>query len=366
MKKLIVTSLIILAAIFILLEVCVRIFSPEYVGNIQSSTITGGYHRYNLEMGGGQNRVPNPDYSLENFKNKEIFLIVGRSITDGNSTPYEDIYWVQFMRMLNLITNKNYHAFGITDYDNGQPEDAINTTAKELESVGSSIKHILFNFTFTSVKPEDKKRMAELWKENIKHLPLQRRFGILRYKYFHYSALMNLLQINIKPLLHKRSGTCEERGLDALGEYSWTLGNKSLKGESESLWKTFENKIEAIKKKAEQLGASFTINIAPVLMDIDLHGRHPKYNTLKMDLSCATIDPRKRLQALGKQLGFKVVDPTQYLRNSFETRLKENNFVPYYILADTSHITPTASGYTAEYLTAHYLKQFSENFQPTH
>ena len=248
MKKLISTNLIIFAIIFILLEVCVRVFSPEYIGNIQSSTITGKFHKYYLEIEGSKNRVPSPDYSLGNFKNKDVFIVVGRSLTDGNSISYEDIYWVRFIRMLNLITQKNYHAFGITDFETAQEETVINATAKQLESMDSSIKHILFNFTFTSIKPKSKEREAELWKENIKHHPLQRRFGEIRYKYFHYSALMSFLQINFKPLVHKRSGTCEERGLDALGEYSWTLGNKSLKEESESLWKIFENKIGSIKK----------------------------------------------------------------------------------------------------------------------
>jgi len=357
MKKLFLINLIILASIFLILELSVRIVAPEYIGNIQSETITGEYKYYKTPMGENIIRVPHPDFSIEDIKDKNVFFIFGRSLTHGYSTSYEDIYWVKFSRMLNLISNKELQALAITDFKHGRESSIIDAIEKKLELSGSSIKHVLFNFNFTTIKPTDPNRINDLWKQNIKHHPLQKKFASFRFKYFHYSALMNLLQINIKPMAHKLSGTCTERGIDALGAYSWTVGSKPLRKESETAWKEFEKRIEDIKNITNKIGASFVISLAPVLMDIDLSRRHPKYNTLNLDFSCATIDPRKRLKLLAEKLDIDFIDPTQYLKHSFEARLKENNFIPYYTLADTSHLTPTASGYLAEYITAHYLKK---------
>lgn len=48
--------------------------------------------------------------------------------------------------------------------------------------------------------------------------------------------------------------------------------------------------------------------------------------------------------------GVEYLDCAAYVRRSFERRLKENNFTPYFFTADENHFTPVAATYIAEYL----------------
>ena len=96
------------------------------------------------------------------------------------------------------------------------------------------------------------------------------------------------------------------------------------------------------------------IVVSPLLFDIDKSGAHPQYNYLNFDFTCATIDPRARLAHIADRLGVRLIDPTAYMRSTFESRMREGNFTPFFVTADENHITPVAASLMAEYL---YVEQ---------
>ena len=49
-----------------------------------------------------------------------------------------------------------------------------------------------------------------------------------------------------------------------------------------------------------------------------------------------------------RSLGIKIYDPAPSLKQSFEMRIREGNFLPYFFTADDNHFTPAAAEYVAE------------------
>ena len=49
-----------------------------------------------------------------------------------------------------------------------------------------------------------------------------------------------------------------------------------------------------------------------------------------------------------RSLGIKIYDPAPSLKQSFEMRMREGNFLPYFFTADDNHFTPAAAEYVAE------------------
>mgnify|MGYP003584457410 CR=1 FL=1 len=171
-----------------------------------------------------------------------------------------------------------------------------------------------------------------------------------RSEYMNYSVFLRVAQHFAGKLARKTAGDCMARDLSALGPYTWTYGSRKFAEESEALWHNFEEALARLKQEADSRGAELVIVVSPLLFDIDKTGAHPQYNYLNFDFSCATIDPRARLNRISDRLGIKLLDPTDYMRQAFESRVREGNFTPFFVTADENHITPVAAALMAEYL----------------
>ena len=49
-------------------------------------------------------------------------------------------------------------------------------------------------------------------------------------------------------------------------------------------------------------------------------------------------------------MDIKLIDPNSYIKQKFESTLKEGNFIPFYFPADTNHLTPTAQTHLSHFL----------------
>ena len=175
-----------------------------------------------------------------------------------------------------------------------------------------------------------------------------------RSEYMNYSVFLRVAQHFAGKLTRKTTGDCIERDLNALGPYTGTYGSRKFAEESETLWRNFEDALVRLRQEADSRHAKLVIIVSPLLYDIDKTGAHPQYNYLNFDFSCATIDPRARLAQIADRLGVKLLDPTEYMRAAFESRMREGNFTPFFVTADENHITPAAATLMAEYL---YVEQ---------
>jgi hypothetical protein len=384
--KNILASLLATILFFSVLEIAARLMFPEFRGQIHSAEKTLGMNYFLSKYVPG--RVPYPEY-LNNL-NKPLVLILGDSISHGYGQAYEDIYWVRLQRLMQLQLGEQAPEFiSLSYYGNN-----LNDSTNELKAFfhkhqGVKVSEIIYQFNFNDIVSEAYSRtglhqesgaavsssakVAEPIKDldtaalsthstvneskgtEKKELNLSRddwfkKISLWRSEYLNYSVFLRAAQHYAGSIVRKKSGTCEDRGLDGLGPYTWTFGSRKYAKESEILWQNFEEALSQLVSMAEQRHIKLSIVISPLLFDIDTVGIHPYYNYLNYDFSCATISPTERLRSIAKKLGVNLYDPTQFIKHSFDVRLKEKNFTPFFFTADENHITPVVSSLMADYL----------------
>lgn len=359
--KILVMNIIIFFGIFVVLEITCRAIFPEFKDDIHSPSLTYGKHLLltdNLERFEGISiRVPYPDYKLN--QNDDIILILGDSISNGYGHSYEDIYWNKFQRLVNMLNSDPIQVVALSGYGNNLADSKAKLEEYLDNKKLPEIKIIMYQFNLNDITPYGRRELKKReGYQGIRRTEVFRRFAKFRYEYLNKSVFLRVVQHYSGVFSWNRDGSCEERKIDALGNYTWTFGSKPFKSQSETLWEEFENDLRSMKELSDSIGAKFIIFISPILYDIDQSGYHPYYNCYKLDFTCATIDPRKRLRSITKQLDIDIIDPAVYIRKHFEKRIQEHNFTPFFFTADNNHFTPITSGYIAEYLFSYYANSF--------
>lgn len=367
---------------FGLTEVVARFVYPEFAGQIHSATKTLGKDFYLTEN--PPIRIPTKNYDLK--LEKPLVIILGDSISHGYGMAYEDIYWVRMQHLLQLEQGNLAPEFLSLSYYGNNLQDSVGQIEKYLAQHNKiELKEIIYQFNFNDVVPEaygrqalhtNKKNQAPSADENLpttksnktestnsdavlsKTSEKARFLSSLRAEYMNYSVFLRVAQHYTGKFTRKTSGDCFARDLSALGPYTWTYGSKKYAEESQILWQNFKVALEELKKVAVSKGATLSIVISPLMFDIDREGYHPQYNYLNYDFSCATINPREKLAEFARELDLSVYDPTEYMRESFESRIREGNFTPYFFTADENHITPVAASLMAEYLFINASKKY--------
>ncbi len=343
--KIISINLIVLTCIMLALEISARIFFPEFQGHVfshnKSMNIT--YHDgifYNYQI-----RKPNNSNFIES--KRPLVLVFGDSISGGFGTPYEDIWWNKLERLL-LVKGIEVQLISISGYGNNMGDSSSNII-KAINDLSSKenilIKKIIYQFNFNDIMPFTSDDLESSSKLNSE---LFSKIAKWRYEYANQSVFLRTLQHYAGQMIRKSSGSCIDRGWSALGPYTWTYGSEGFLNESEKYWSIFKNNLKSIKEITKKNNIEFEIFLSPTLFDVDHLKIHPYFNYLNYDFNCSKIDPRSRLSNFASDLNLKIYDPAEELRRSFEARIKEGNFIPYFFTADDNHFTPTAASYIAE------------------
>jgi hypothetical protein len=383
-------TLLVTLVLFGFAEVVCRLVFPEFEGQVHSSSKTLGKNFYLTEN--PPIRIPTKNYALK--IEKPLVIILGDSISHGYGMAYEDIYWVRLQQLLRLEQGEQAPEFLSISYYGNNLQDSVGQIEKYLKQHEKlELKEIVYQFNFNDIVPEvygrqglhqakqaSKQETTTTAETNntvstatstnpdtavSKQSEKARFLSALRAEYMNYSVFLRVAQHYAGKITRQTSGNCMERDLNALGPYTWTYGSKKYAEESQVLWKNFRIALEELKGVADAKGAKLSIVISPLLFDIDRQGHHPQYNYLNYDFSCATIDPRAKLAEFAQSLGVELIDPTEYMRSSFEARVAEGNFTPFFLTADENHITPVAASLMAEYLYTNTLKKRQQNILPS-
>jgi lysophospholipase L1-like esterase len=370
---------------FGLAEIVARLVFPEFAGQIHSATQTLGKNFYLTKD--PPIRIPSKNYALK--IEKPLVIVLGDSISHGYGMAYEDIYWVRLQHMLKLEQGSQAPEFLSLSYYGNNLQDSVGQIEKYLKQHENiQLKEIIYQFNFNDIVPEvygrqglhklpSRQQTSQVSQADstgtaasagadamVSQSSEKARFlTSLRAEYMNYSVFLRVAQHYAGKLTRKTSGDCMARDLNALGPYTWTYGSKKYAAESQVLWKNFSAALEELKKVADAKGAKLSIVVSPLLFDIDRKGYHAQYNYLNYDFSCATVDPRAKLVEIATSLGVALYDPTQYMRESFEARMTEGNFTPYFLTADENHLSPLAASMMAEYLFANLAKN-QQNYSP--
>jgi hypothetical protein len=355
--KLISINLLILVLILICLELIFTKLFPEFRGQTHSRTIGYGKHMVYEDFRGVETRIPYKGYKTPLDDKTNIVIVIGDSISAGAGCAYEDIYWRKFERIMNATAAHPLQVINLPGYgDNLQ--DSADKLASFLARLGpeARVKYIIYQFNFNDIMPyraKDIKTGTHLTK--FERTDLFRKVNEWRHEYGNRSVFLRVMQHLASRVRLKRYGSCADRGLDALGPYTWTYGSPLFQAESEQAWQDFNRSLAQLAQLARKIKAQCLMMISPILVDIDTAGVHPYYNWQRYAFECGTIDPRKRLQEMAQPLHIDVMDPKDYVRSHFERRVREGNFEPFYFTSDENHFTPLTAEYVAEF-TAHFLK----------
>lgn len=352
--KTIIINIIILIVFICLGELIFREIYHEFNNNVHHRRMTFGKKFSETKFHGINTRVPYEGCTIDINENVPIMLIIGDSITGGYGSSYEDMYQHKLERLLNIdskIQIISLSGYGDGLYDSAERLDALLTKCGDK----LKIKYIMYQFNFNDITPFNRSALKKGdHLEGFEHTKLFRKFAKLRYEYLNKSTLLTVMLYYASVIKRRGSGTCEERGYDALAQYTWTFGCRPFKGRSEELWRQFEIDLTKVIKLSDRLSVKFVIFISPISYDIDVNGVHRYYNPFNLDFSCATIDPRERLISMARKLNIDVIDPKDYVKIHFENRVKEGNFEPFFFPADSNHFTPVAAGYISEYLYQYF------------
>jgi hypothetical protein len=316
-------------------------------------------------------RVPAPDHD-PSFE-KPLIIILGDSVSQGYGAAYEDIYWEKAQRLLRLQLGEQAPTIISLSYIGNNLNDSTRVLRNFLiQHPKAIVEKVIYQFNFNDILPEyysqeamqalkireeNRAKANAVSPPNISHpshaprqLSLSEKMTAWRYEYLNHSVLFRLTQHYAGRLARKTSGTCQARGLDALGPYTWSYGSEPFLAESEELWAQFAVGLSELQQTSKKLQAELSVLVSPLLFQVDTNGKHPFYNHLNYDFSCGRVDPSERLRHISDRLDISVIDPTEYIRTSFNNRLKEGNFAPFFFTADDNHLTPLAASLMGEYL----------------
>ncbi|MHB8130907.1 MAG: hypothetical protein ACYDEX_18150, partial [Mobilitalea sp.] len=339
--------------------IAAQLFFPEFKNDIHSSNYTAGKHQYYKDIFDSKFRVPTSDYRIDLDKNRNLILIFGDSITCGYGLDYEDIYWVQLQRKLDLYLQNPVRVIGIGGYAEtiiGSGQRIVSKINKIVAS-GIKIEYLIYQFNYNDILPYSRDDLFILSKGKIDRQEWFIKIAKFRYEYLNKSVFLRVLQHYIGRLKTKPFYSCKARGLYALNEYTWSYGYLFKKAESEKLWAEFDENLKIINTQSNKLGVKFLVLVSPLLYDIDVSGRHKEYNSLNLDFSCATINPKYRLVNICNKNNIPIIDSTSYIKDSFERRVKGGNFTPYFLIADADHFNEVTAGYLSDYMAAYFLKE---------
>lgn len=332
--------MIIIIFVIILTELVARFFYPELTKDYHSESITRGVHTHRADFKGTSIRVPFAGYDVKNLR--DIMVILGDSVSNGYGLDYDDIYWAKFERLMNGLCVSAPSVVCLGHLGNNL-EDAARDL-REFIAIKEALKisAIVYQFNYNDITLQSKRDIKALKPAG----GIQ--FAQWRYKWLNRLVSLRLAQHYAATILSSRDSGCEKYGGYALGLYSFAYGSKALKSESEALWNKFEADLANLKATADSLDSKLYVLISPLLYHIDPQGIHPYHNTRGIDWSCATIDPSKRLKEICDVLGITVIDPTAYIHEAFDRRIKGNNFSFFFFPTDDNHFNEVTSTYVAE------------------
>ncbi len=370
LKNIVIYSSIVLVS-FAIFEVLSRAFFPKLSNNHVHKTISKNHiiskskNVFKEDYKGLEVRKSFKNYS--NLEYEKNAFVVGDSVSGGFGLEYQNTFFSLAEDMINQSFDEKIRFFSIGNYNNNLWDnlDVIN----ENQDKFNDGDYLIFQFNFNDLnfynfrsyfeqQSEQKKiifnnsiieKNQNLLKENFKDYYNETfRTNIfyeivhfirintikVRREYLNHSTFLRVLQHYAGIIARNKSGNCEDRKLDALGQYTYTFGSKGFENESQVLWGLFENHILKINKSAKENNINFIILISPISILIE-HQDH--INHVGLSIECATIDAHERLLNFFEKENIEYIDPTKKFNEYSINFYNEKNVVNLFHDFDTNH-----------------------------
>lgn len=325
---------------FLILEIFSRILFKDFNENSifinidKNTRISKGIKTHFNQYKDIMVRVP---YAKKNIdeKNKKTIWVIGDSVTNGYGVRFHETYYSYLDDLINL-NNKKYNIISNSFY--GSDFGDVKALVKgKIVDYAKSGDILVYQFHYNDLTDIAKYRI----KLDNKKLPM--RGGLdyflnksrnFRYEYLNRSTLIKVLNHYSSIIIRNTSGSCEERGTDALGPYTFAYSTKGFENESDQSWKKFEEDLIETKEILISKKIKFIVLIVPISIQIE---HHQKLNKLKYDTSCGNFDPRQRLIDFFRKAEIKYADPTEMFEIRSNQFFKEGNPQTLFVQYDTAH-----------------------------
>ena len=353
--KIILATFLVIILFFSLLELIATKFFPEYSQNqIYKPTKQNGdgslyrvsrsKNQYFKKFKGLEIRSDMTE-NLNLIKEYNTMWFFGDSVTNGLGVRYTDTYYFNLKRL--LANNKFFfNIFAAAEYNNNLSNtmNAVNGI-NEKNNFFNKGDYFIYQFNYNDILPKEfytnktnRKNSVKSKKSNFRSfISFSDRF---RFEYLHRLTFFRVLTHYASIVSKKTLGSCRERDIDALGQYTYAYGAVNYSQESKDAWKYFENKFIELNEIAKKNDLKFIVLISPISISFK---SHDKLNLYNYDLKCSTIDGRKEIISMLERNNISYSDPLPLFQEKIDIDLKEKNFDPLFFEYDTNH--PNSKGH---------------------
>ena len=346
--KALIFPLIFISIIFLILELLSVKFFPEYAQNqVYKKTFKTDEGFSKISKGKTQHfqyfknliaRSKKTGMDNDYTENLNTIWLFGDSVTNGYGLKYTDTYYHSLDKFLNF-NSKKFNVLSISEYANNL--DNILDIIEKNQKVFKSNDFLIFQFNYNDILPssyiDNKKLTVKSEKGFFRKLISS--FDPIRFEYLHRSTFLRVLTHYASIVKRKTSGDCKTRGLDALGQYTFSYGSLNYSEESKKAWKLFERKILQLKELTNKKEIKFIVLVSPISLQLE---NHQKLNFHNYDLKCSTIDGREQILEILKNNNIHFSDPLQLFKETTKIDAEEGNFAPLFFEYDTNH--PNSKG----------------------
>ncbi len=321
-----------LIILFILIEILFRTFFKEFNSsdisyNLESDIrVVKGIKSHNYKDKSFERlviRVENKDDIIQFSDSNKIYFL-GDSITYGYGVDFNETYH----QKLKLKNNLDYQIIAASEF--GVTADEIFETITKMDKIISSGDILVYQFNYNDIIPIKKNLNKSEPSENNILKKIKKNTYYFRYKYLNRSVFFQVLQHYASVITNAKKGTCEERGENALGQYTYTYFSKKYFDESKTLWNNFNVSIKNIAFSLRQKQVEFYVLISPISLQIPNHSSNNKF---KLNINCSELDGRDYLLKLLKNNNIKFIDPLDKLISN-QSSSKDLLFQQF----DTNHL----------------------------
>jgi lysophospholipase L1-like esterase len=336
-----------LSIFFFLLELLARFFFPAFQANNifydidKNYRISKGVHTYFNTYNGVTFRVQEYLERIKINKKKSVWF-VGDSVTNGYGMTFNETYHSIFQDLINA-SEKKINTYAISSYgsDLKKSFDILNNS---LLNIIKDNDVFIYQFHFNDISDLSKYNsnfnLADRDSTQNIFIRLTNKSQVFRYKYLNHSTLIKLFSDFGSELVRKTSGSCTERGLNALGPYTHAYFSEGYEEMSKILWNDFEKILVNTKELLERKNVDFYVLISPISLQVS---HHEDINKTKLNLNCSTQEARKKLIYILTANKIKYIDPLSSFESFSKKTFKEKNIQPLFLKGDTAH--PSSKGH---------------------
>lgn len=325
-------GLISLFFIFIL-EVFARFFFPQFNYNRIFYSVDGKhsvfngvdtYNYFDKTSDLFSFRVKNKNEELKIKSDKKKILIIGDSVTLGLGVEFDEVYYQKFASNLK---NKNIKVLAASTI--GVNYSPIFQASKDFLSILNPKDVLVYQFNYNDIISHERIYKKKKLAKRTMGRKIFDKLQVIRFKYLNHSTLVKLLDHHASRQFRNINDTCTERGVNALGMYSYAFSAEGFETESTILWKDFEKKLIELKNKLDEKKINFYVLISPISIQLE---NHNSINRLNLDTKCSSVDGHKNILNILENNQIKIIDPLKKFRLS-----QEDDFNLLFHMDDTNH-----------------------------